>query len=144
MTTYRHTPEMGEISGFGDHGDPQGRKYEEMCQDMLEAGVKWVMAHPDVDLSIRHSPQITGYFESNTPETKALEDAILAASYDPETDRKEATGAMMHNVIMRVIYIAAQGWDKYVEQVMEPDHDDAVDAAQAAPDNDEPEPPKAA
>lgn len=102
MATYRHTPDMGEISGFGGG-------YEACCQDMLEAGVKHIeekkLAGSDV--------QISGYqgiyglvFPENQP-TKDLEAAVLEAA------KGEATGAMHHAVMSRLAWIAREGWDRY-------------------------------
>jgi hypothetical protein len=114
---------MGEISGFGDSSDPQGAIYEKCCQDMLEAGVHWIIDHPDAKLEIMTNPNVTGLFKSNTPETVELEKAVLDASFDPKTGHKEATGAQMHAVMMRLLYIAGHGWDKYVLELSKPEED---------------------
>lgn len=42
MTEFKHTDDMGEISGFGGG-------YEAACQNMLSAGVKWLNEHQNAD-----------------------------------------------------------------------------------------------
>lgn len=119
--SYRHTEEMGQISGFGGKDDA-GQGYEDCCQDMLHAGVVWLKAHPDADLLMAQDPNITGLFESRTPETEELEKAVLEGSRgQPDENGEthlEATGAQMHNVMNRLFYIAGHGWDRYVAQVI--------------------------
>lgn len=105
---FRHTPEMGEISGFGG-------SYEEACQDMLEAGVKWLEANKDKkkDLEGRTIKNVYGIFEVTSDAAKTMEKAVM------ESDGgKGATGAMHHAVMSRLFYIAANGWDKYVEELI--------------------------
>lgn len=97
---YRHTSDMGEISGFGGG-------YEECCQDMLEAGVRWLNEHPEADLRLRDSKNIIGFYEEDTEDAKTLSEVILDAS------KREATGAMMHTVIRRLMWIKFHGWDAY-------------------------------
>ena len=129
---YRHTPEMGEISGFA------GGTYEETCQTMLEAGVKWLNEHPDAELTMRHIPNVTGFFEMGTPEGEELSDVVADATLteDGRGDlRRDCTGAQMHHIMMRLMFIKAHGWEKYAEEVSKPDPED---------DEDDGEPPAAA
>lgn len=99
-TNYRHTPDMGEISGFGGG-------YEQCCQDMLEAGVKWLNEHHAPDLRGHAFSNVTGLFIADSDDAKALERAVLDAA------KGEATGAMHHVVMERLFYIAKNGWEKY-------------------------------
>jgi hypothetical protein len=100
---YRHTPDMGEISGFGG-------EYEACCQDMLEAGVKWIMAHPERgELTASGYKGVYGIFNAESEDAKALEKVIVEAS------KGELTGAMHHAVMNRLFYISKNGWDKYCE-----------------------------
>ena len=103
---YRHTPEMGEISGFG--GD-----YEKTCQDMLEAGVKWLEANKDKkkDLKGKTFENVYGIFEADSEAAKDMEKAVM----EP-VKGQGATGAMHHAVMENLFYIAKVGWDKYVEE----------------------------
>jgi hypothetical protein len=103
---YRHTSDMGEISGFG--GD-----YEEQCQKMLEAGVKHIeerrLSGDDVKLS-----GIVGVFGLCFPEnqpTKDLEKAVV------DSVGGDLTGAMHQAVMMRLAYIAKNGWQRYCEEL---------------------------
>ena len=102
--SFRHTPDMGEISGFGDG-------YEQCCQDMLEAGVRWLNEHRQADVQVLVSPQIYGVIREGTPDTEALSKVVLDAA------KGEATGAMHHAVMARLSYIAANGWDAYCAEV---------------------------
>ena len=104
---YRHTPEMGEISGFG--GD-----YEKTCQAMLEAGVKWLEANKDKkkDLKGKSFKNVYGIFEVTSDAAKAMEKAVMES-----VKGQGATGAMHQAVMDRLFYIAKDGWDKYVERL---------------------------
>ena len=105
--TYRHSEVMGEISGFGGG-------YEKCCQDMLEAGCKWLAAHPAATLEGRTLKNIYGIFEADSQDAKDLEEVILSAADG------EATGAMHQAVMSRLFWIAKNGWDKYVEELSKP------------------------
>ncbi len=106
---YRHTPDMGEISGFGGG-------YEDCCQDMLEAGVKWLHEHAAADIKVLENPHIYGIIEEGTPETEALSEAVIAAA------KGEATGGMHHAVMSRLAFIAQNGWGTYCDKLREKDH----------------------
>jgi len=104
MAEYRHTDDMGEISGFGGG-------YEACCQDMLEAGVRWLDEHKGTDVKVLENPHIYGIIKEGSPETEALSAAVIEAS------KGEATGAMHHAVMSRLMFIAANGWDRYCEEL---------------------------
>lgn len=106
--TYRHTADMGEISGF-DGG------YEDCCQDMLEAGVKWLNEHPNPDLQGHTFKGVYGVMVPESDDARALEGAVLDAA------KGEATGAMHHAVMSRLFYIGKNGWEAYCAQLREPD-----------------------
>lgn len=102
--TYRHTPEMGEISGFGGG-------YEALCQDMLEAGVKWLVKHPqNHKLEGQTIKNVYGIFDATSDDAKALEAAVLAAG-------DGCTGAMHHAVMSRLFWIAKHYWAAYCAEV---------------------------
>ncbi len=106
MSHYRHTPDMGEISGFGG-------VYERCCQDLLEAGVKHIEERKlgSGDLQITSLKNVYGLcFPENEP-AKALSEAVLAAA------KGEATGAMHHAVMSRLAYIAEHGWGVYCAEL---------------------------
>lgn len=103
---YRHTPDMGEISGFGGG-------YEDCCQDMLEAGVKHILEHKlsGGDVQLHGFKGIYGLcFPDNEP-TKELEKAVLDAS------EGEATGAMHQAVMERLAWIAQHSWEEYCAEL---------------------------
>jgi len=126
---YRHTAEMGEISGFAADGSMGGALYEKVCNDMLEAGVKWIMEHPDAELKMSGIRNVTGIFQMGTPAGEELEKVVAESSRgEPDATGKthlECTGAQMHHVMMRLMFISEHGWDKYVEEVLKPYPDDA-------------------
>lgn len=91
---------MGEISGFGGG-------YEQCCQDMLEAGVTWVVNHPQADLRVMTLANVYGVHRSDTEETQELEEVVAAAA------KGEATGAMVQAVMMSLMIIHQEGWSRY-------------------------------
>ena len=104
--SYRHTEEMGEISGFGGG-------YEELCQDMLEAGVKLLVENPDMDPHFKGYEGIYGIIDADNEDGRKLSEVIINASND------ECTGAMHQAAIMRLLYISKHGWDRYCKEVIE-------------------------
>lgn len=104
MTTYRHTADMGEISGFGGG-------YETCCQDMLEAGVKWLNEHTERTLEGHGYQNVYGIFVPDSDDAKALEAAVL------EGAKGEATGAMHHAVMGRLFWIGKNGWEAYCAEL---------------------------
>lgn len=107
MSGYRHTPEMGEISGFGGG-------YEQCCQDMLEAGVVWLNQHPErEELRFKGYEGVFGWMKPVSDSAKQLEQAVLVAS------RREATGAQFHAVIERLLYISQNGWQSYCDALVQ-------------------------
>jgi hypothetical protein len=103
MTTYRHTEDMGEISGFGGG-------YEEVCQQMLENGCKWLEENKNPELTAavpgNENIKVFGILIPESDDAKALEDAVMEGVGD-------ATGAMHHAVMNRLFWIAKNGWDAY-------------------------------
>ncbi len=113
---YRHTPEMGEISGFG--GD-----YEDGCQVMLDAGVQWLNDHPEADLQYRFLKNVYGLVSEDSDDARALSKHIRDAADDAHPDGG-VTGAMHHAVVLRLIYIQAHGWESYCEELLRKDSDE--------------------
>ena len=98
---FRHTKAMGEISGFG-------AGYEATCQDMLEAGVLWLLSNPDRrDIKIGEYEGIYGVALIEGADGKELEQVVLRAAGG------DCTGAMMHAVMRRLSYIRDHGWERY-------------------------------
>ena len=92
---FRHTPAMGEISGFG--GD-----YEIVCQDMLSAGVDWLYRQGQ---KAARKPRL------NSDDEKYLSRVIINAS------KGECTGAMHDNIMSKLSFIAKFGWAEYCNQM---------------------------
>lgn len=107
MSKYDFTPEMGEISGLGGG-------YEETCRRMLRAGLKWLDDHPKADPKFEHCPQIYGVFSELGKDAEALTAAVTDKSV---TGEHGCTGAMHQAVMQSVLWIRANGWEKYVESM---------------------------
>lgn len=100
----RHTPDMGEISGFGG-------TYEAKCQAMLEAGMAWFEQHPDAEPRFKGSSAIFGVVLEDNDDAKALTETIVTAA------DHDLTGAMHHAVIARLLWIKQNGWERYCEEM---------------------------
>lgn len=101
---FRHTDDMGEISGFGGG-------YEKTCQNMLEAGVKWLNEHTAADLKMTEYQNIYGILNADSDDAKALEKVVVAAA------NNDCTGAMHQAVMSRLNYIAKNGWASYCAEL---------------------------
>lgn len=98
---YPWQPGMGEISGMG--GD-----YEEACRKMVYAGLAWLETRPDADLKATTYRNIYGILNAESPDAKALEEAVLSAVPD-------CSGAMHQAAMQHCMFIAKSGWSKYVD-----------------------------
>lgn len=109
MTDYKHTPEMGEISGFGG-------KYEDTCQAMLQQGCEWLskkMKEGDSpELALLGTPQVYGILIPKSDDAKALEASIMKNIND-------CTGAMIHSVMIRMVFITKHGYEEYKKKMTE-------------------------
>lgn len=103
---YRHTIDMGQISGFSG-------SYENTCQDMLNAGVHWIMEKKmsGNDLKAHTLNGVYGIIMPENDAAKELEAVLVAAA------KGDCTGAMMQAVMTRCIYIAHYGWEKYCAEI---------------------------
>lgn len=109
---YRHSADMGEISGFG--GD-----YEECCQDMLEAGMNWLNAKVDPELVTSEFENVHGIIIPESPDADDLSKVILEAS------KGEASGAMHHAVMSRLMWISKHSWDAYCAELRKSHQEEA-------------------
>ena len=115
MGSYRHTPEMGQISGFGG-------VYEETCQQLLHNGAAWIANNPDKldDLRIgglnTRRPEL-GQTECDEEhggvELVAVSDNCKALHKAVLRNASNATSRMFCTVLHRLYLIAATGWDSY-------------------------------
>jgi hypothetical protein len=96
---------MGEMSGFGGG-------YEDACRNMLYSGLAWLdNQDPSPDLKGSEYKGVTGIFNVESPDAKALEDAVLEGE-------PGCSGAMHHAAMSACFYIAKNGWNKYVEAMI--------------------------
>jgi hypothetical protein len=100
---FRHTADMGQISGMGG-------RYERACQDMLEAGCVWLETNKSAKLKSHSYSNVFGLLVADSDDAKAMEAAVLAACDD-------CTGAMYHAVMSRLFYIAKHGWQTYCDEM---------------------------
>ncbi len=110
---YRHTPDMGEISGFGG-------PYEEQCQTMLAAGARYIAtANRKLNLTFDTNENVFGIIIPNSQDAEDLYNVVL------HSVERNCTGAMMHAVIQRLQYINNKGWDDYCRELREhPDEEE--------------------
>ena len=94
---------MGEISGFGG-------TYEDGCQTMLDAGVKWLNDHPDAELKMSEYQGVTGLLNEDSEDAKELGKVVVAA-VDAAYPDGGVTGAMHQAVMSRLMFIEANGWN---------------------------------
>ncbi len=94
---------MGEISGFGGG-------YEQACRDMVYSGLAWLETKSELDLKATTYPGITGIFDAESSDAKALEEAVMSACED-------CSGAMHHATMNACFFIAKNGWSRYVEEM---------------------------
>jgi hypothetical protein len=100
--SYRHTPDMGPISGVGG-------VYEETCQRMLETGVEWMLERPGFEFLASGYQDAIGLVYADNQDTQELMDTIISAV------NREANGAQVHDVMQRLGYIRHHGWNDYAE-----------------------------
>jgi len=112
---YEFTPEMIEISGFGG-------SYEQACRNMLKAALDWMDTHPDSNPRFRVVVGVPGLIFDENKDALLLEQVIEAASGG------DCTGVMSQIIMCSSIWIAQNGWDKYVAAMRktktEPESDD--------------------
>jgi len=96
---------MGEISGFGGG-------YESACRDMLYAGLAWLETKPGADLQASIYRNVYGILNADSEDAKALEKALMQACPD-------CSGAMHQATMSAVMFIAKNGWAKYVDVMTE-------------------------
>jgi hypothetical protein len=113
MENYRHTEDMGEISGFGGG-------YEKTCQDMLENGVKWLTKNSERrDLKGHSYEDVYGIMVADSDDAKEMEKAMMA-------DIDDCTGAMHQAVMSRLFFIAKNGWEAYCAELREHEKNNAA------------------
>ena len=118
MIEYKHTPDMGEISGFGG-------EYEAACQQMLHQGVCWLLAHPGADPKFHSLQNVYGSVSSDNEDAKQLMAAVLEGL-------DGVSGAMFHAVIGRLMFVASKGWDAYSATLREHEAREGLQQAREA------------
>lgn len=100
---YQFTENMQEISGMGGG-------YEKACRNMVIAGLEWFDKNPDADPKFEQFKNIYGITANENKDMKAMQDAMLKVC-------EGCSGAMMQATTNHVLFIKANGWDKYVEEM---------------------------
>ena len=96
---------MGEMSSMGGG-------YEAACRNMLYSGLAWLdNQDPSPILKGSSYTNIIGIFNADSPDAKALEEAVLKGE-------PGCSGFMHSSAMSACFYIAQNGWDKYVEAMI--------------------------
>lgn len=98
---YRHTPDMGVIS--------REEGIESACQDMLEAGVKWI----DEQKVARSERELKNFASVAFPGHRpvfGLERTVAEAAPHVDFGTRQL-------VLLRLFMVAQFGWDKYCEEM---------------------------
>ncbi|MCJ7768760.1 hypothetical protein MUP79_10265 [Candidatus Bathyarchaeota archaeon] len=96
-----------EISGFGKR-----TSYEKGCQTMLQAGWEWLNKNKNPKLKGHTYRGIYGIFEPDNKASKELSKVICKAVNDG------CTGAMHQAVFGHLMYMNANGIDKWKKEVV--------------------------
>jgi hypothetical protein len=94
-----------DLSGFGG-------SYENNCQIMLHAGLKWLEEHPEEKngLKFEEYKNIYGVIIPKNQIAKQLESIVVSAGND-------CTGAMVHAVIGTLLWVAKYSWSEFLVKV---------------------------
>jgi len=71
-------------------------------------GLHWLDAHPNADPIFKAYESVFGLVSTANQDAKDLEAAIC--------DGVDPSGAMVHAVVNHLIWIKANGWEKYVAE----------------------------
>jgi len=100
---YKHTEDMGEISGFGGG-------YEAGCQQMLHNGVKFLVERNkkdlQTDIKLITYKNIYGLCDLEGKDAEAFDAAVMK-------DMDDCTGAMHQAVVSRLHWINKHSWNEY-------------------------------
>jgi len=96
---------IADISGFG-----KNTNYEKACQDMLQAGFEWLEKHKKAKLKAHTFKDIYGILEPDSKDAKELSKTICEKVPD-------CSGAMHQCVMGHLMFISANGIDKWKEEV---------------------------
>jgi hypothetical protein len=99
-----------EFSGFGKQ-----TSYEEGCQAMFRAGLRWLDDYPKFRPEAHTFSGVYGILVEDNVATKALSDHITS---DPYVEKNGgATGAMHQAVMSCLLFIARKGFETWTEEV---------------------------
>lgn len=106
-TIRAYPPGVDYISGFGGF-------YEQGCQVMVLAGMKWFDEHPDADPHFKGYEGIFGVLTDDNDDAKGLTKAMVDAGNALEGG---VTGAMHRATVSHVLAARRLGWDEYLRQL---------------------------
>src|SRR5215207_467676 len=97
-----------DISGFSG-------VYEDTCQAMLTAGLKFLSDHPGFDWAgYSFIKNVVGLMLSDNADAKALDAAMLAS---PTVKEFGATGAMRQAVVQHLHYISHHSYSEWLVEL---------------------------
>lgn len=103
MTTifFKHTPDMGVICSLEEH-----LQFESVCQDMLDAGCKWIEVNPNASLR--------GHFLDDADVTFVMDSDDAVSLNNELSNYKDLLPISLFNEILsRIFWIAKVGWEQY-------------------------------
>lgn len=104
MSKYSYPENARELSGFGGG-------YEESCRKMVVAGMEWIDAHPNCDLSYKEFEGIYGMTTDESDDMKEMQTQMNIVI------NNAASGAMMQCCSGHIMFAHKNGWDKYMEEM---------------------------
>lgn len=107
ITKIKSIKGIADISGFG-----KNTSYEKSCQNMLQSGFEWLEKNKKPKLKAVTFKGIYGILEPKSKDAKELSDTILKSCPD-------CSGAMHQAVMQHLMYISANGLDKWKKEVKE-------------------------
>jgi hypothetical protein len=108
---YQWDEKMGEISGMGG-------SYEESCRLMLLKGLEFIDSKgKDFNPRFTGMEDVYGVYSHGNGDAKALSDYVTNLPEKYFGERYGPSGAMHQAVCSSLIWIMANGWEKYKEEM---------------------------
>lgn len=108
---YQWDDKMDEISGMGD-------TYEEVCRFMLLKGLEFIDSKGnDFNPKFGGIENVYGIYNDKNEDAKALSDYVTKLPIQYFGERSGPSGAMHQAVCSSLLWIMANGWEKYKEEM---------------------------
>ena len=110
MSKYVYPEGCREISGFGGG-------YEDMCRSMVILGMEWLEANPEAKPEFKQFKNVYGVTTDENEDMENLQKAMMAKD-------DGVTGAMMQASTNHVLFAHKNGWETYIEKMLEKEKDE--------------------